>query len=89
MFKRTKQWLEFSEQMKEHIDFYTVPQYGDAPDDNVEPWTSEDCIKQISKYANRAESNARAGQELSDLMKIAHYAQLAHMKKEKELQHGD
>lgn len=75
--QRTKNWNEFAAKVADHIENYTVPQYGDAPNDNVESWSSQDCIAQIQKYAARFGTNQRAGQEKLDLMKIAHYAQLA------------
>ena len=33
--QRTKDWNEFAAKMADHIENYTVPQYGDAPNDNV------------------------------------------------------
>lgn len=78
--QRTKDWNEFATKVADHIENYTVPQYGDAPNDNVEAWSAQDCRTQIKKYAARFGNNQRAGQEELDLMKIAHYAQLAHDK---------
>lgn len=75
--QRTKDWNEFATKVADHIETYTVPQYGDAPNDNVESWSAQDCIAQVQKYAARFGTNQRAGQEELDLMKIAHYAQLA------------
>nr|DAK17428.1 MAG TPA: hypothetical protein [Caudoviricetes sp.] len=75
--QRTKDWNEFAAKVADHIENYTVPQYGDAPNDNVEVWSAQDCIAQIQKYAARFGNNQRTGQEELDLMKIAHYAQLA------------
>lgn len=75
--QRTKDWNEFASMVADHIESYTVPQYGDAPNDNVESWSAKDCIAQIQKYAARFGANRRVGQEQLDLMKIAHYAQLA------------
>lgn len=75
--QRTKDWNAFAAKVADHIENYTVPQYGDAPNDNVESWSAADCIAQVQKYAARFGTNQRAGQEELDLMKIAHYAQLA------------
>lgn len=78
MSKRGVEFLKFSlEEMLPHIEKYTVPQYGDAPDDNVETWTAADCVRAIEKYVKRFGKNAREGQEHLDMMKIAHFAQLA------------
>lgn len=75
--QRTKDWNAFAAKVADHIENYTVPQYGDAPNDNVESWSAQDCIAQVQKYAARFGNNQRTGQEELDLMKIAHYAQLA------------
>lgn len=82
--QRTKDWDEFAAKVADHIENYTVPQYGDAPNDNVESWSAQDCIAQVQKYAARFGANQRAGQEELDLMKIAHYAQLAAGKMKQE-----
>ena len=82
--QRTKDWNEFAAKVADHIENYTVPQYGDAPNDNVEAWSAQDCIAQVQKYAARFGTNQRVGQEQLDLMKIAHYAQLANAKLEQK-----
>lgn len=51
--QRTKDWNEFATKVADHIENYTVPQYGDAPNDNVESWSAQDCIAQVQKYAAR------------------------------------
>lgn len=82
--KRGQQWQQFSDEVLKHIEFYTVPQYGDAPNDQIENWTAEQCAMQIGKYAARFGRNARPDQERLDLLKIAHYAALALDKLEKQ-----
>lgn len=82
--KRVQEWLAFAKQVADHIEHYTIPQYGDAPDDQVAGWTAEHCANQISKYATRFGSNARAGQDRLDMLKIAHYACLAVAKMDAE-----
>lgn len=78
---RAKEVKRFSDILIEHVESYTVPQYGDAPDDQVESWSSAQCVKQIGKYAARFESNARGTKEkFQDLKKIGHYAALAFFK---------
>jgi hypothetical protein len=61
-----------------HIKNYTIPQYGDRPDDEIESWTPEQCVKAIQKYTRRfgAERRGRL-EELRDMVKIAHTAQIA------------
>jgi hypothetical protein len=77
--------MAFANTVQKHIDEYTVPQFGDAPDDQVEQWSAEDCVKQIGKYAARFGKNQRGSTEqLRDMLKIAHYANLAYEKLSKE-----
>ena len=80
---RGQQFEWFANKVIEHIETYTVPQYGDYPNDQVEEWTPELCIAQIGKYSARFGKNSREGQELLDLIKIAHYAQIAYSKMKK------
>ena len=82
--KRGVEWLDFTHKVLDHIEEYTVPQYGDKPNDPVEEWTAAQCVVAIKKYAARFGSNQRPGQEALDLLKIAHFAQLAFDKLEKE-----
>lgn len=82
---REIEWKAFSQLVQQHVREYTVPQYGDAPDDEVEEWTPEMCVKAISKYAKRFGKNRRGEQEmLLDMKKIAHFACLAHSKMVRE-----
>lgn len=77
---RGAEWEEFSNMVLDHIENYTTKQYGDAPNDTVQDMTAEDCIKQVKKYAQRFGNNQRSGQDLLDMLKVAHYACLAHNK---------
>jgi hypothetical protein len=75
---RGREWLNFSESVEDHIEKYTVRQYGDYPSDQVTEWSAEQCVDQVKKYANRFGKGARGpAEELRDLLKIAHYACLA------------
>ncbi|HUW33213.1 MAG TPA: hypothetical protein VM223_16515 [Planctomycetota bacterium] len=73
---RGREWEVFSECVFEHIAGYTVPQYGDAPDDQATDFTFEDCIKHIQRYATRA-GKVHSARQVADLMKIAHCACIA------------
>ena len=78
---REHMWVIFATVVGSHLREYAVPQYGDAPDDQLYAWNADQCIKQIGKYMARMDSNARGEQEkLTDLLKIAHYASVAWMK---------
>ena len=77
MSKRAEDWKKFSAEVESHIENYTVPQYGDKGDDIASEYTSEHCINQVKKYAARFGKNSRPGQERLDLLKMAHYVQMA------------
>jgi len=70
------EWLDFTHKVLDHIEEYTVPQYGDKPNDQVEEWTVADCCTAIKKYAARIGRNSREDQDFRDCMKIAHFAQI-------------
>lgn len=75
---RGSEWLQFAKAVQDHIDRYTVPQYGDGPTDQVEEFSVGDIATSIKRYANRMGTNARGDAEAErDLLKIAHYACIA------------
>ena len=74
---RTAEWLEFAYKVADHIENYTIPQYGDKGKDQATDWSIDHCIEQTKKYANRFGKNQRPGQEMLDFMKGCHYLQLA------------
>lgn len=78
--KRGEDWILFAIVVLDHIENYTVPQYGDKNEDQVTNWSLQERVNQITKYAFRQGKNAREGQDELDLVKIAHYAQLSHNK---------
>lgn len=78
MTKRGSNWNTFAYDVFKHIELYTVPQYGDEGNDLASTYTAEDCVKQAQKYMARFGKNARPGQEKLDLIKAAHYIQMAH-----------
>ena len=80
---RGKDWMEFAAKVLDHIEDYTVPQYGDSPDDLMHTeWEIIDCIHAMRKYLVRFDKQQRKGEEKLDMLKIAHFAQLAHLKME-------
>jgi len=79
---RTKEWLEFAVKVADHIENYTIPQYQDKPNDQVENWSIEECFKAVKKYMARYGTNAREGQTELDFLKEAHFIQLAASKHE-------
>jgi hypothetical protein len=75
---RNKEWLGFADDVSFHIESYTIPQYGDKGEDIASDYDLEDCVRNMKRYLARAGKNSRPGQEQLDLIKIAHYAQMAY-----------
>ena len=83
---RGREWLRFSDLVINHIEEYTVPQYGDHPHDQATGWSVDSILENIERYKNRWKDNARGKQDnLLALLKIAHYACLAYFKYEAEV----
>jgi len=85
---RAIEWVKFSKKVFHHIEQYTVPQYGDKGHDQCSEFSESDFITQMKKYLNRYGKNSREGQQMLDLLKIAHYAGMLYAKlseKEQEL----
>jgi hypothetical protein len=77
MSNRGEDWQKFSAEVLDHIENYTVPQYGDKPDDQVSEWTADDFATTLRRYCARIGKNMREGEQDRDFLKIAHYAQMA------------
>ena len=72
---RGHEWADFAKDVLTHVENYTVPQYGDAPDDQASTWDVLEIKSQLSRYVNRIGRNARGEAESRrDCLKIAHYA---------------
>lgn len=83
--KRGMEWVKFASKVLRHVEYYTVPQYGDAGDDVVTDLSADDIIPYIQKYAKRQGRGARGRQqEKDDMLKMAHYACLRLSKMEEE-----
>lgn len=75
---RHDDFLNFSLDVLNHIESYTVPQYGDKGSDQMTTASLEDIQHDMKRYINRMLSNARGKEETKrDMLKIAHYAQIA------------
>lgn len=90
-YNRITQWEQFSAQVLEHIDQYTLVQYGNPEgDEQVDAFTVEDCFKNMERYFNRRNSSVRGNKErLRDVIKIARYAQLIYGKLRCQLDEPD
>ena len=84
--RRGKAWRKFADQVGRHIEEYTVPQYGDAGEDQLSDYGVEDCLLQAKKYINRYGKNVRPGQQRLDFLKAAHYLQVAAEKDQEQNQ---
>ncbi len=92
MLDRIGDWNKFSDQVENHVEQYTIPQYQseDAKSDQVGAWTAEECVTSMQRYMNRFGKNLRGPKEaLRDMLKVAHYAQLAYDKLKKEWGEAD
>ncbi len=76
--QRASDWVGFAGKVAGHIDGYTVPQYGDKGDDQASEYTTEMLVQQAKKYLSRFGRASRPGEEKLDLIKAAHYIQMAH-----------
>lgn len=72
--KRGAEWKKFAEKVLIHIETYTVPQYGDKGEDQIDEWEIESCLLAIKKYVIRSGRGIRNNQDRLDMLKIAHYA---------------
>lgn len=77
---RANDWLQFAFKVAKHIENYTVPQYGDRPNDLAEQWSPKESLDNVERYIKRFGKNSREGQQSLDFMKMAHYIQLASTK---------
>lgn len=78
---RGLEFKRFSLFVVDHVEKYTVPQYGDSPDDMVSTWTAEHVQQQMEKYLKRMGNNGRGvGDDILSCLKIAHYAGILHAK---------
>ena len=75
--KRGLNFMLFAYTVLDHIEEYTIPQYGDEGEDQVSDWTVEDCLKAVKKYIARYGRNTRKGQQMLDFKKMLHFVQLA------------
>ena len=73
-YSRVEQWKEFSDMVIDHIENYTLLQYGDSDTDQIDDFSIEDCWKNVQRYFNRRNSNVRGDiEQMRDILKIAHY----------------
>ena len=88
--KRLEQWHEFSFRMVEHIENYTVPQYGDFPDDPLTTMSDEVIVANMGRYLARVGKNARGADDACrDMLKVAHYACELERRLREEAQHDE
>ena len=68
-------WQDFSKLVEQHIEIYTVPQYGDYPDDQLTTFTPDEIRMNMKRYLNRSGRGQRGLEdELIDCFKLANYS---------------
>ena len=78
--KRSIRFNDVVQDCIEHIETYTVRQYGDYPNDQLTNMTLSDVKHDMQRYINRMESNARGPAEAKrDMLKLMHYAAEAYL----------
>ncbi|HLP80935.1 MAG TPA: hypothetical protein VK141_02940 [Nitrosomonas sp.] len=82
---RGQDWVVFSNIALNHIENYTIKQYGDKGVDLATEMSADDCIRQVKKYLARRGKNQREGQDQLDLIKAAHYIQMAFTMEDEDL----
>ncbi len=76
-------WYNFYQAVADHIEKYTIPQYGNYPYDPVTEMSEEVIKANIERYRNRVGKNQRGLQDsILDCYKIVHYMQILKAKKE-------
>jgi len=72
---RGLQWERFADQVLNHVETYTVGQYGDHPNDQATDFTVSEMQMNLKRYVNRIGTGQRGEEEqVRDCLKIAHYA---------------
>lgn len=85
MSQRGEDWTYFAAAVFNHIEDYTVSQYGDKGHDQATDFTVEEIVMNMKRYLNRVGRNSREGEQERDCLKLAHYAC---MLKEKLVEEG-
>jgi len=87
---RGKEWRNFSNIVQDHVEFYTVPQYKDYPEDQLTNFTISDVASQLKRYVNRISSNSRGLHEAKrDCLKMAHYSCVLYSKLDEFSDHSE
>lgn len=78
MENRLIEWDGFSQLVREHIETYCIPQYGD---NQAGAYSATECCRNIERYTGRCGKNMRGDDEQRrDFLKMAHYACLAYFR---------
>lgn len=84
MSHKSNEWDVFARGVKEHVLNYAQKQYGDYGDEGelLGRMTADECMELVRKYVARYGKGARGETEqLRDLLKIAHLAGAAYMRR--------
>ena len=71
-YNRVEQWRKFSALVEDHINNYTLEQYGNPEgNEQVDSFSIEDCWTNVQRYYNRRKSAVRGfSQEGSYVMSL-------------------
>lgn len=78
MSKKSKNWIKFSDDVAKHIEEYVINQYGDDGEDPADEYNADTCLQQVKKYLTRIGKSSRPNEERRDVIKAAHYLQMAY-----------
>jgi len=77
--RKGQRWGIFAQEVLNHIEGYVVPQYGDEGEDFHAESDAARLMEEVGRYYKRFGRSARGlVEQKRDLLKIAHYAQMAH-----------
>jgi isochorismate hydrolase len=73
--ERLKRFLAVATLCANHIESYTVPQYGDYPNDQLTDMTQAEIKHDMQRYLNRMGRSSRGKEDAKrDMLKLMHYA---------------
>jgi len=76
-FMQVSRWDRFCRMVRDHIEQYVIPQYGDENTEPAKEYDFDDCIKQSQRYLARTKTTQRPHERGRDLLKAAHWIQKA------------
>lgn len=82
--KRANDWLQFSEKVLKQIELNYVPVYGDKGSDIASEYSVHELLSHAKIRIMRFGKNSTQEQDWLDLLKAAHFIQIAYEKNTNE-----